>query len=150
LAIITGTATVAWTQYKYNYTANKTVPILSFAIGAPTYDTIYLDDISVVDTTNSSVQLLNNPSFENSLTTPPTGWDVWCSSTCGTGNGGTVVNSSCRTGNCYKGRCSLTNDDYLVQPFPAIVGRVYSISFWYQRVKIFGFGGTSTLDVGII
>ena len=150
LGIVNGTVNVAWTQYNYSYTATKPVPTLSFGIAAPSFDTIYLDDISVVDITNSSVQLLQNPSFANSSTTP-TGWDIWCSSLCGTGNGGTVTSgANCRANNCYKGRCNLNNTDYLIQPFPATVGDTYTISFWYRRVKTGGAGGTSILSVGII
>jgi hypothetical protein len=149
-SVASGSSTSSWTQYSYNYTANKTVPTLSFGIGAPSNIYIYLDDISVVETTNSSFQLLDNPSFENSSTTPPTGWDVWCSNACGTGNQGSVVTSSCRTGNCYRGRCSLTSSDYLIQTFSATVGRIYTISFWYMRVRTGGYAGISTVYVGII
>lgn len=71
LATVPGSATVAWTPYSYNYTAIKTVPILPLGIGAPSNIYVYLDDISIVDVTSSTVQLLDNPSFANSSTTPP-------------------------------------------------------------------------------
>jgi len=89
-------------------------------------DYTYLDDVSVVDTSAPSVELLDNPSFENSTSTP-TGWVTWCTSVCGTG-AGQVTNVSCNTGNCYKDHCQNQND-YLVQDFSATIGHIYRISF---------------------
>ena len=114
---------------------------------------LVIDDVSVVDTTNSSVQLLTNPSFENS-TSGPTGWTVWCASTCNTGTAGNVTNSVCRTGTCYKSGCSggAGNVDYLGQAFSAVIGRTYNITFWSQRVRFSATSPTSvaTLYAGII
>lgn len=108
-----------------------------------------LDDVSVVDNMNTSVQLLTNPSFNNSLS-GPIGWSPWCSQTCMAGTTGNVTSIGCRSGRCYKGACGGGGIDYLVQSFSAIIGRTYNISFWYQRVK---FGGSMTaviLYAGII
>lgn len=145
-----GITTTTYAQYACNYNATKIVPTLLFGVGAPTTIFIYLDDISVVDTTNTTVQLLQNPGFENS-STALTDWGVWCSSGCGSGSVEAIVTSStyCRTGNCYRGQCSTANSNYLVQTFPAVIGRTYNISFWFLRVKS-GIPSTATLYVGIV
>jgi len=70
------------------------------------------------------------------------------SNTFGNGSVGAISTSSCRTGNCYRGQCSLTNTDYLVQPFPAVFGRIYTISFWYLRIRTGEFTSTATVYVG--
>lgn len=144
---ISGTTTM-WMQYAYNYTATKTVPILSLGIGAPANVYIYIDDVSVVDNSNPGVELLNNPSFSASSTFP-TGWDIWCSNRCGS-YVGTLVSAGCRNNNCYRGRCTTSNSDYLIQPFSAVIGRKYTISFWYFRYRTGGNIGSSTLYIGII
>lgn len=95
---------------------------------------IALDDVSVIDISNPSIQLLINPSFENS-TTAPTGWTAWCSVFCDTSTEGTVVNNTCHTGKCYMSQCSGGGIDYVGQAFSAIIGRIYTISFWSQRVR---------------
>ncbi len=123
-----------WTQFSFNYTALSTMPtlIFGFAVGSSDYN--YLDDVSVFDNNAPSIQLLNNPSFENS-TTSLNGWTTWCANAtnCGTGFPGQVLaNSSCHTGNCYIDHCR-TNYDYLSQSFPATIGDIYTISFWLQQ-----------------
>ena len=92
-----------------------------------------IDDVSVVDTANPSVELLINPNFKNSSTTLP-GWIVWCSDECDPGSGGAVINNStCRSGNCYKSHCSGGGREYFVQTFPTVMGENYTVSFWYKR-----------------
>ena len=110
-----------------------------------------LDDISVVSTTNPTTELLINPSFESSSSTP-TGWSVWCSSTCTVSTGGIVISSGCRSGMCFKEQCrGGSKVDYIAQTFIAISGQTYTISFWFQRVRVVsGSSGSSTLYVGII
>ncbi len=130
--------TLSWTQFTYNYTALSTMPTLIFGFSNGGSGYSYLDDVSVVDTNASSIQLLNNPSFENS-TTLLNGWTTWCGNVtyCGTGFPGQVLaNSSCHSGNCYYDHCH-TNYDYLTQSFPATIGEPYTISFWLQQM---GFG----------
>jgi hypothetical protein len=98
-------------------------------------DYTYLDDVSVVDNSAPSIQLLVNPSFENS-TSNLTGWTAWCATAavCGTGFPGQVLaNGSCHSGNCYIDHCH-NNYDYLVQSFPATIGHIYTISFWLQQI----------------
>jgi hypothetical protein len=110
------------------------MPTLIFGSSLTTFNYNYLDDVSVVDNNAPSIQLLNNPSFENS-TTSLNGWTTWCANAtnCGTGFPGQVLaNSSCHTGNCYIDHCR-TNYDYLSQSFPATIGDIYTISFWLQQ-----------------
>jgi hypothetical protein len=124
-----------WTLFAYNYTPISTIPTLVFAFAVGSSDYNYLDDVSVVDNSAPSIQLLQNPNFQNSTTTP-TGWTQWCATVanCGTGFPGTIIsNSSCYTNNCYIDHCH-TNYDYLVQSFSATIGHTYTISFWLQQV----------------
>jgi hypothetical protein len=133
------TTTVPWTLYAYNYTAISTLPTLVFAFstGGSAYN--YLDDVSVVDNSAPSMQLLNNPSFENSTSTL-TGWTTWCTSSCTGGFPGTIINnSSCYSGNCYIDHCRQPDYDYLDQSFSATIGHTYTISFWFQQT------GTGTM-----
>ncbi len=130
---------MAWTFFAYNYTAVSLMPTLVFGFSTGGSAYIYLDNVSVVDNNASSIQLLNNPSFENSASNL-TGWTTWCASSCNTGYAGKVLaNSSCHSGNCYIDHCHTPDYDYLVQSFPAAIGHIYTISFWLQLV------GTGTL-----
>jgi hypothetical protein len=122
-------------------------PILIFGVAANTSIFILLDDISVVSTAYPSVQLLNNPSFENT-TTNITGWQHWCGSTCFTGAQGIITNIGCYTGNCYKSQCG-TGRDYIAQQFPSVLSQTYNITFWYQRVRL-AVGASIAFYVGII
>ena len=122
-----------WTYYSFNYTAPRSSLTLSFAVhGGPASEATYLDNVSVVDTSAPSVQLLRNPSFENS-TLAPTGWSSWCSSSCTkTGDGHSITNSGCQPLSgiyCIISQCK-DGYNYLGQSFSAIIGRTYSISFW--------------------
>ena len=151
LATLSGGATLSWTRWEYNYTATKTLPTLSFGIDGSPYFNTTLDEVSVVNVVSPSVELLQNPSFDNSTTTPPIGWYPWCSYTCAAGSAGTIVSSGCQTtGNCYNDLCSNSGVDYLVQTFPAIVGAKYTISFWYRRVKLGTMSDTTIIYVGIL
>ncbi len=132
--------TITWTQVVYNYTALSTMPTLIFGFSVTSTSYNYLDDVSVFDNSAPSIQLLNNPSFENS-TTNLIGWTTWCgnSTTCSTGFPGQVLAniSSCHSGNCYYDHCR-TGYDYLSQSFPATIGDNYTISFWFQQVAVAG------------
>jgi hypothetical protein len=130
--------TTNWTLFAYNYTAVSTNPTLVFGFTNSGFGYNYLDDVSVVDNNASSIQLLNNPSFENT-TSNLTDWIRWCTSTCGAGFPGKVLtNGSCHSGSCYFDHCK-TDYDYLVQSFPATIGDIYTISFWLQQT------GTGTI-----
>jgi hypothetical protein len=137
-----------WTQFSGNYTATTTMPTLSFAFtNGPGSDT-YLDDVSIVDNNAPSVELLDNGSFENSTSTPPTDWVTWCSSTCSSGSTVSILsNSSCylSSGNCYANHC-YNGPDFLAQSFSATIGHSYTISFWWQQTG----GGLAALYVDVI
>ena len=121
-----------WTLFTFNYTAITASPTLVFGFknsGGSDYS--YVDDVSVVEINVTSIELLDNPSFENSTSTP-TGWITWCQSACG-GGAGQVVSSSCNSGNCYRDHCQ-NNYNYLAQSFSATIGRVYRIRFRLYQV----------------
>lgn len=132
-SLLNRTTTVStWTQFQYNYMALSSRPILIFAFRGSGSASYGLDEVSVTDVTSPGVEILQNPSFENSSSSLP-GWVTWCQSSCG-GTPGQVSSSSCRPGSgslCYKDSCQ-NNVDFLGQSFPAIVGRVYIISFYLQ------------------
>jgi hypothetical protein len=119
----------SWTPYSFSHTAATTAPTLVFGFQNGMGDVNYLDDVSVVDSGAPLIQLLNNPSFENS-TSQPTGWITWCQSGCGSGDAGKVISGgSCYSGNCYKDFCQSPVYDYLAQSFPATINHIYTISF---------------------
>ncbi len=93
----------------------------------------FLDNVSVVDVTAPSVDLLQNPSFDNSTSTL-TGWTQSCTSTCSSGNAGQVTSgSNCTSTNCYVDHCYGSGAiDFLNQTFSTTVGHVYTISFWIR------------------
>jgi hypothetical protein len=134
LAELTGNANTSWVSSICNYTATRTAPILIFGFDASSAMYIALDDVSVVDIAFPSIELLNNPSFQNS-SSGPTGWTQWCSYTCGSGTAGNVTSTGCRTGRCYASKCNSGGLDYIGQAFAATIGRTYNISFWSQRVR---------------
>ena len=127
-----------WTQFTYNYTALSTMPILIFGFSGRTNVYNYLDDVSIVDNNNApSIQLLNNPSFEN-ITSNMTGWSAWCATAtnCVGGFPGRILtNGTCHSGSCYFDHCR-TNYDYLLQAFPATIGYIYTLSFWFQSMGV--------------
>jgi hypothetical protein len=125
-------STTPWTQYSFSHTAATAAPTLVFGFSNGGADYNYLDDVSVVDTSAPSIQLLQNPSFENSTSTL-TGWVTWCASACGSGSQGQVTTTGCYSGNCYVDHCQ-NNYDYLAQSFSATIGHTYTISFWLYQV----------------
>jgi hypothetical protein len=130
--------------YAYNYTANSTVPTLIFGLkGHGGSDYNYLDSVSVVDNSAPSIQLLDNPGFENSTASPPTGWTTWCTSACG-GGAGQVGTINCYSGNCYVDHCQ-SGYDYLAQSFSATIGHTYTISFWLKQTG----GGQCAIYVNV-
>ncbi len=133
-SLVNRTTATSWTMFAYNYTAVSTMPILMFGFTSGTNSYILLDSVSVVDNSASSVEILNNPGFDNS-TTNATGWATWCSTSCGAGFPARILtNNTCRAGSCILDRCRNPNYDYLYQPFPTMIGRTYTISFWVQLV----------------
>lgn len=139
----TANTNLSWTRYSYNFTASRVGHVLFFGIFMQRNIYILLDDVSVVLSNDTSYELLNNPSFEDSSSSP-TNWNFWCQGRCDSGSSpGDIVNTYCRTGRCYKGLCrkndgssSSSRAEYLVQEFPTIIGRRYIVSFWFQRVRM--------------
>jgi hypothetical protein len=130
LRVSTGaSAPCSWALFSYNRMTNTTAPTLVFGFQNGGADYTSLDDVSVVDTSAPLIQLLDNPSFENS-TSVLNGWITWCQSSCGgSGNEGKVSTSGCYSGNCYIDHCQKNNYDYLTQSFSATIGNTYTISF---------------------
>lgn len=150
-SLLSVSGAVAWTYFSISYTATKVAYLLQFAVhGGPGGELVYLDDVSMVDVTQSGSQKLINPSFETT-TLYPLGWLTLdkTSCTCATsGDGGKIVTSGCHSGsgnNCYKGRC---NGGYylLVQGVLTTIGDVYNISFWYTKSG----GGAGILYVDMV
>jgi hypothetical protein len=100
--------------------------------------------VSVTRTSAPSIELLQNPSFENS-TTMLNGWVVWCNWTCSAGGGAQAMwgtNCYLSTGNCFLADCPNTGNGAIVflgQPFSAIIGATYIISFRLRMA--YGNGG---------
>lgn len=129
-----------WIDKSWSFIASAFTSTVIFGFNADSNTYYLLDDVSIVQTNNASFQLLNNPSFDDS-TTSPVGWSVWCSGTCSGGSGGDVTSSgSCQSSVCYKGSCSGSGGktDYISQTFSTIVGQNYTISFSYRRIRTSG------------
>ena len=144
---------MVWTQVIRSYTANYTDPILLFGIQTSGGDSHYLDSISVVDTTNPTIELLDNAGFSN--TTPAfAGWTQWCVSTCNN-NGNTAVAEQqsmypCTLANkCLQATCDSTVAGiyFIGQKFEAVLGRTYTISFYHIHI---GLSSGNELYVDII
>ena len=129
---LNGSNPSTFTQYRFNYTAVTTQPIIIFGFQNENNREYELDTVSVVNNNASSIQLLRNPSFENSTLTL-TGWVLWCSSTCSGYTGTIISGTDClySTGNCFKSKCyASTGIEFLGQSFSALIGNKYTISFW--------------------
>ncbi|CAF1522362.1 unnamed protein product [Adineta ricciae] len=132
--LLTQSGPTSWFQFSYTYIATSIEPTLRFIFDGGPADCSYLDNISITDNNAPSVQLLSNPSFENS-TSSPVGWNVANSSTCQSGTQGQVITSGCQTSsgnNCFKAYC-VRGYEYLFQSFNAIIGDFYTISFWLEQ-----------------
>lgn len=135
----------SWTRYSLNYTAVTKMPILIFGFQTEPARIYYLDDVSVVDVNAPTIELLDNPSFENS-TTSLTGWTLWCFTSCGS-SPNRVANvtsgSNCylSTGNCFEDNCPTSGINFLAQSFSATIGHIYTISY---RLIADGGGGGGT------
>ena len=129
---LTKSGSTAWTQYAFIYTPGNPSPALWFSLRAGGGSGNYLDGVSVVDTAFPPVELLQNLSFETSLSSPIE-WVQWCQSSCNaTNDQGLVHNTGCKSdaGNfCYRDRCQ-SGTDFLGQSFTAMINRTYNISFW--------------------
>ena len=132
---LTSDLVFSWTKRSYNYTAINSISTIVFGVNGNTAVSLYLDDISVIDNANPSIELIQNPGFENS-TTSLTGWNLWCSSSCGFDSQGHLESSSnCHSShNCFEDECDSSGTDFLVQSFSTIVSHRYTISFYQQQI----------------
>ncbi|CAF4043293.1 unnamed protein product [Rotaria sp. Silwood2] len=116
LASQSGTSPSFWTGYNYTYVAMSTSPILIFSFATDLNNNYFLDDVSVTLATAPSNQLLNNPSFEDSITIL-NGWVVWCDYTYTAGAGAQVTwgtNCYVSMGNCFLVDCPDTGSGAIV------------------------------------
>lgn len=89
-----------------------------------------LDNVSMIDNTMPSVELLSNPDFEDSTTSIP-GWVRWCSSFCSYGTSGVLLSGAdcyLGSGNCFTSACLGTNMEFLGQTFSTTPGSIYTLS----------------------
>jgi hypothetical protein len=150
LAHLSGSTPSSWTQYTYSYTVATMTPILMFGFQTEPIRIYYLDDVSVVDVSTPTIELLDNPSFENSSTTL-TGWTLWCAASCGTSSTGQVTSGSdcySSSGNCFEGRCYSSGIIFLGQSFPATIGHTYTIS--YRLIGVWGLIAADEFYVDVI
>lgn len=85
----------------------------------------------MVENTAPSVELLDNPSFEDSNTSMP-GWQRWCTSYCHYGTSGNLISGTdcyLGDGNCFMSSCLGPDLEFLGQFFPTTPGSTYTISF---------------------
>lgn len=89
---------MSWTQYSFNYTAvNPSSTLWSRFETDDEDEYTLLDDVSVVDWTTTSIELMKNPSFKSS-SSDPIGWLEWCQSECKCSNRADRVTSlGCRS-----------------------------------------------------
>jgi len=134
LATQSGTNPSFWTQYNYTYVAATTSPILMFAFVTNINHNYFLDTVSVTAIAAPSVELLQNPSFEDP-TTRLNHWVVSCNSTCSAGTGGQATygtNCFLSSGNCFLADCPDTGSGAIVflgQGFSANINQTYRVSF---------------------
>jgi hypothetical protein len=108
-------STSSYFQVSFYYYAQNSSETLTFGIvNGPAYT--YLDDVSVIDVTQSSTQLLCNGGFEN-------GTCICWSGTC------PINTSPCHTGS-YCINNGYTSMTYMSQTFNTIVGDLLYISFY--------------------
>ncbi|CAF0915947.1 unnamed protein product [Rotaria sordida] len=134
IAILNRSSPSGWISYSYNYSAIKTTPTLLFGFETDNMHRFYLDTVSVVDNNVSSIELLTNPSFENS-TMNILGWITSCETTCASQ---IVSGLECSglSGNCFMVYCNTSNSSisFLSQSFMATIGNTYTISFMLNHV----------------
>lgn len=143
--------TVPWTRDIRNYTANSNIQTVVFGFDADPKGYVLLDNVSLIAVSNPSIEILDNPSFDDSISNP-IAWSIWCSATCATNSGGNVTNTGCLSTTCYKGSCNGAGGktDYITQSFSATVGQIYTLSFWYQGVRTAGGPGATIFYVAIV
>ncbi len=148
LATYSTTTPSSWTTYSYNYTAITALTTLLFGFESEAARLFHLDDVSVVNVNQPNVQLLANPSFENSSSTP-NGWRVWCLSTCSSSSTQISSNSNCyaSSGRCFQANCAF-GIGFVGQSFPTMIGDTYTISF--RLIARWGLLTTNKFDVDVV
>ena len=128
---INGTTSI-YMFFIHNFTASATgAAVLEFGFTGQTgNDFWHLDDVSLLDTNASNVEVLTNGDFENGTLN---GWQVLCTANCQSASQpGMLSSTSCRTGSfCYSDGCK-TGVDFLRQVISVTAGHVYTLSFWIQ------------------
>ena len=119
-----------WTQYSYNYTATSNMLTLMFGFKTGLACDYFFDDVSALNVDIPNIQLLKNPSFENS-TTVVNDWNTWCTDTCSNSNIKIDTNGKCHilTGTCLKISCR-NSISFISQSISTTIGRTYTISYW--------------------
>ncbi|CAF0963910.1 unnamed protein product [Rotaria sp. Silwood1] len=138
LALQNQTTPTTWTSYSRSFTPTSAAPTLIFGFQIDGTNSFYLDTVSVIDSTLSSTQLLTNPNFENSTTTP-TGWIISCeATTCGSSAASIVTNSQCSSGYCFESSCSSGRSAliFLSQTFATTSGNLHTVSYMLKRTNI--------------
>ncbi|CAF2959146.1 unnamed protein product [Rotaria sp. Silwood2] len=134
IALLNRSIPSGWISYSYSYSATKTIPTLLFGFETDNMHSFYLDAVSVVDNNATSIELLTNPSFENS-TTNALGWITSCETTC---TSHIVSGLECfeYSGNCFMAYCisDLSFIFFLSQSFMATIGNTYTISFMLNYI----------------
>ena len=133
IALLNESIPSAWTSYSYNYTATQTTSTLLFGFKTDSTDVFYLDDVSVVDSNASSIELLTDPSFENA-TISATDWITSCETTC---TSQIISGPQCfgSSGDCFMAYCTANSSSifFLSQSFMAIIGNTYTISYMLKQ-----------------
>ena len=138
---LSGNTPTVWSQFDFNFTATSPIQKLSFRFDAGNSDKYYLDDVSVANVNTLGIQLLMNPSFENSPT-HIVDWTVACSSGClGQANlesgSACYLSSSCLLAQCYG------YNETVSQSFGSTIGNIYSVSF---RLRLDASGPSAPLN----
>ena len=132
--------------YSVIYNSSRIDPTLLFIADMAQNDDLFLDSVSVVNATDSSVQLLSNSGFDK-LLGGLDGWGQGCE------NGiGALENQTCQHRTCVKLHInnSGSKKNYgLFQTFTATIGQLYNISFWLLSNSA-NMKGESTLYVNIV
>jgi hypothetical protein len=118
-----------YNMYSASFTATDASTNLSFAFREdPAF--LFLDDVSMVDTTTASGNLVSNGGFEAGPlgASAPTGWTYL--NTFGASFGGFVSNNNPHTGsnNYYDG--AVQAYDGITQNIATTVGDSYTVTFW--------------------
>lgn len=134
LAHLSGTSPSQWISYSYSYTATATTSTVFFGFEADLAHVFILDEVSIMDTSAPSLELLNNPSFEDS-TMKATSWNEPCHSGCTREIASGSECSGGALGKCLKVSCPNGNPSKFIlsQSIQTILGKTYTISFKFHH-----------------